>query len=298
LEIMLHCGKSSKTEGGQRVDDSRAEPSLMSRKNTSGAGDSWGAMLYSPLKKILNAAVLDLVRYSGEIDRTPFPDISPEDLETVLAVSPYTMTSAKRIHVLCEATRYISQTRIPGDIVECGVWKGGSMMAVARTLLGESDPKRNLYLFDTFEGMTDPSEYDVTAEGKTATELLKSTPRSEDRESLWCIAQKDGVRVAMESTHYPIDRIHLIQGRVEETVPTQAPDRIALLRLDTDWYMSTRHEMEHLYPRLERGGVLIVDDYGHWKGARKAVDEYLERTGYGLMLHRIDYTGRVGVRVF
>jgi len=270
----------------------------MSRKVTRAAGGSRGAMLYAPLKRILNAAGLDLVRYSGETDRIPFPDISPEDLETVRTVSPYTMTSAKRIHVLCEATRYISQARIPGDVVECGVWKGGSMMAVARTLMGESDRTRDLYLFDTFEGMTDPTEDDVNADGETAAELLKSTPRSEDRESLWCVAHKDGVRDAMESTHYPIDRIHLIQGRVEETVPAQAPKRIALLRLDTDWYESTRHEMEHLYPRLERGGVLIVDDYGHWKGARKAVDEYLERTGSGLMLHRIDYTGRVGVRVF
>jgi hypothetical protein len=270
----------------------------MSRKNTRGAGGGWKTKFYAPLKRVLNAAGLDLVRYLGETDRIPFPDISPEDLETVRVVGPYTMTSAKRIHVLCEATRYISQTRIPGDIVECGVWKGGSMMAVARTLLGEGDRKRDLYLFDTFEGMTDPTGHDVTADGETATALLNSTARSEDRESLWCIAHKDGVRVAMESTHYPIDRIHLIQGRVEETVPAKAPDRIALLRLDTDWYESTRHEMEYLYPRLERGGVLIVDDYGHWMGARKAVDEYLALTGHGLMLHRIDYTGRVGVRVF
>ena len=294
---MLHCEKSCKTEGGQGFDDSSAETSLMSGRNTRETGGSWGALLYAPVKRILNAAGSDIVRYSGETDSIPFPDISPEDWETVRMVSPYTMTSAKRIQVLCEATRYISQERIPGDIVECGVWKGGSMMAVARTLLGESDQMRHLYLFDTFKGMTEPTEHDVTADGEIAAKLLQGTPKSEDRESIWCVAQKDGVRVAMGSTHYPNDRIHLIQGRVEETVPAQAPDRIALLRLDTDWYESTRHEMQHLYPRLERGGVLIVDDYGYWKGARKAVDEYLERMGHRLMLHRIDYTGRIGVRV-
>jgi O-methyltransferase len=170
------------------------------------------------------------------------------------------------------------------------------MMAVARTLLGEGDLTRNLYLFDTFDGMTEPTEYDVSADGVDAAELLKATPKSENRESLWCIAHEEAVREAMESTNYPKNRIHLVKGRVEETLPAKAPDRIALLRLDTDWYESTRHEMEHLYPRLEQGGVIIVDDYGHWKGARKAVDEYLARSGHALMLHRIDYTGRVGIR--
>lgn len=296
---MLHCEKSSPTGNinGKGFDEF-AEISPMSKENTEGKGGSMGTKICSPIKRALNAVGLDLVRYSGECHRTPFPDISPEDSETIRAVIPYTLTSAKRIQVLCEATRHISRAGIPGDVVECGVWRGGSMMAVARTLLGESDRARSLYLFDTFEGMTDPTEYDVSVDGETAAVLLRGTQKSEDRESPWCVAGKDGVRDAMERTNYPVDRIHLIQGRVEETVPGMAPDRIALLRLDTDWYESTRHEMEHLYPRLEQGGVLIVDDYGHWKGARKAVDEYLERTGHRIMLHRIDYTGRIGVRAF
>jgi hypothetical protein len=241
---------------------------------------------------------VDLVRFAGPPDAVPFPDILPEDAETIRAVAEYTMTSAKRIQVLCEASRYVSRARIPGGVVECGVWRGGSMMAVARTLLREGDTGRDLYLFDTFEGMTEPTEHDVSIDGKRASELLRGAPRSGDRGSVWCVASAADVRSAMRGTGYPGERIHLVEGRVEDTVPGGAPERIALLRLDTDWYESTRHELEHLFPRLERGGVLILDDYGHWKGARKAVDEYLARPGNAMALHRIDYTGRIGVRAF
>lgn len=97
-------------------------------------------------------------------------------------------------------------------------------------------------------------------------------------------------------TDYPSERTHLVKGRVEDTVPSEAPERIAVLRLDTDWYESTRHEMEQLFPRLPPGGVLILDDYGHWQGSRRAVDEYLAAEGLHLLLQRIDYTGRIATK--
>ncbi len=83
---------------------------------------------------------------------------------------------------------------------------------------------------------------------------------------------------------------------VEDTIPARIPDEIALLRLDTDWYTSTLHELHHLYPRLAKHGILIIDDYGHWQGARQAVDEYFKDAGPDLYLHRIDYTGRILVK--
>jgi hypothetical protein len=85
-------------------------------------------------------------------------------------------------------------------------------------------------------------------------------------------------------------RIHFHTGMVEDTIPRLAPERIAILRLDTDWYVSTKHELEWLWPRLSSGGVLIIDDYGHFTGARKAVDEFF---GGQTFLFRIDYTGRL-----
>lgn len=217
-------------------------------------------------------------------------DFSVEDVEDIKAVRPFTMTGPERIQALTTATRYVAGSGVPGSIVECGVWKGGSMMAVARVLARSGDTSRHLYLFDTFDGMTDPTEADRSIHGESAAQKMAE---SQDRGR----SPLDEVRRNMATTGYPDHRIHYVAGRVEDTVPREAPAQIALLRLDTDWYESTRHEMEHLFPRLARGGVLIVDDYGHWQGARRAIDEYLESQGIRLLLNRIDYTGRISVKL-
>ena len=223
------------------------------------------------------------------------PDLDPRTVETIRAVRPYTMTSELRLAALCDAVRHVVASGIEGDIVECGVWRGGSMMAVARTLLQLGTEDRQLWLFDTFEGMTEPGDADISLHGESAAALMRSSDR-EDPASVWCRATLPEVEAALRGTGYDPARMHFVQGRVEDTLPARAPARIALLRLDTDWYESTRHELAHLYPRLSVGGVLIVDDYGHWQGARRAVDEYLEQQGAALLLHRIDYTGRSAVK--
>jgi len=223
-------------------------------------------------------------------------DVPASLIEIYKMVKPYTMTSPERVFALCEAVRYIHENNIEGDIVECGVWKGGSMMAVAEMLMRAGDTSRKLFLFDTFEGMTPPTDKDVDLAGVTAeTQLEHSDKMVED--SVWCRAPLEIVKDAVNSTGYPGAMIHFVKGRVEQTIPLSAPDKIALLRLDTDWYESTRHEMEHLFPRLVTGGVLIIDDYGHWQGARRAVDEYLEKNRVKILLNRIDYTGRIAVKV-
>jgi O-methyltransferase len=223
-------------------------------------------------------------------------DVPASQIEVYKKVKPYTMTSAERVFALCEAVKYIHEKNIEGDIVECGVWKGGSMMAVAETLLRSGDTSRNLYLFDTFEGMAPPTDKDVDIAGVTAESLLENSDKMKD-ESVWCYASLEMVKSAVNSIGYPGEKIHFVKGMVEQTIPLSAPDKIALLRLDTDWYESTKHEMEHLFPRLSKGGVLIIDDYGHWQGARKAVDEYLEINKIKILLNRIDYTGRIAVKV-
>ncbi|HEY5627302.1 MAG TPA: TylF/MycF/NovP-related O-methyltransferase [Nitrospira sp.] len=207
------------------------------------------------------------------------------------------MTSPERIRALCSAVRYIEVAGIEGAIVECGVWRGGSMMAVARTLMNRGTTNRDLYLFDTFEGMSEPGIHDVATTGETAKELLDCSSRTQE-DMVWCYAPLEQVKQAMSLTEYPAARIQFVQGRVEDTLRKVFPDNIALLRLDTDWYESTRHELEQLFPRLSRGGVLILDDYGHWQGARRAVDEYLHDHQIKMLLHPIDYTGRIGVKAF
>lgn len=213
---------------------------------------------------------------------------------TVRMVRPFTMTSPERVHALVQAVEYVVRNDIPGDFVECGVWRGGSMMAVATTLLRLGVRDRRLHLFDTFDGMPPPSEEDRNLRGQAAADLLATSERG--TAWVWAVAQLDEVRQNMRATGYPEALISCIQGKVEETIPRDAPERIAVLRLDTDWYESTKHEMTHLFPRLAPGGVLIVDDYGHWQGARRAVDEFIEEHGVRCLLCRIDYTGRIAVK--
>lgn len=169
------------------------------------------------------------------------------------------------------------------------------MMAMAKTLANQSSTDRTLWLYDTFEGMSDPTDSDVDFVGRTADSMLATQERT-DTESIWCYSALEEVKNNLQSTGYPDTRIRYVVGKVEETIPNSIPDQIAVLRLDTDWYESTRHELEQLYPRLVPGGVLIVDDYGHWEGCRKAVDEYFARNGLPVLLNRIDYTGRMAIK--
>lgn len=222
-------------------------------------------------------------------------DFDERTIATVEAVRPFTKTSPERIHSLIQSVRHVVEQRVPGAFVECGVWRGGSMMSVARTLVEMGVTDRELYLFDTFEGMSAPTDLDVGRNGVTAASKFRKRATSDDT-STWCLASLDDVRANMLSTGYPESRIHFIKGKVEETLPHKAPARVCLLRLDTDWYESTKHEMEHLYPRLTEGGFLIIDDYGDWLGARKAVDEYIAEQRLPLFLHRVDDTARLAVK--
>ena len=205
-------------------------------------------------------------------------------------VDQFTMTGNVRVAALCQAVEYIVKGGLPGSIVECGVWQGGSMMAVAYSLL-HCQAFRDLCLFDTFTGIPPAGQYDHSIfTGTCGHDIPKD-------DLFWTRASVSQVSANLRLTGYPIHNIHLVPGLVEDTIPAQAPDQIALLRLDTDWYESTKHEMEHLYPRLVPGGVLILNDYGFWAGANKAVDEHM--TGKPpILLHRLDNMGgRIGVKM-
>jgi hypothetical protein len=205
-------------------------------------------------------------------------------------VKPYTMTSVERVVALCQCVAYLEKHKVPGDIVECGVWKGGSTMAAALALLVLQSSQRQLFLYDTFTGMTEPAPVDVDWQGRSARDLMRqATPEGEMVRAAGSLAD---VKAALIQTRYPWEKLRFVQGRVEETLPKQAPEQIALLRLDTSWHHSTQHELVHLFPRLADGGILIVDD-GHWQGARKAVDDYFRAQGVNADLRTIDYTGRL-----
>lgn len=221
-----------------------------------------------------------------------YADLSSDHLALFARVGPYTQTSQERVAALVDAVQYIVRRDIAGAFVECGVWRGGSSMVIALTLLRLGVRDRQLWLYDTFGSMPPPGEHDRDLVGHMMGDGALEEINNSSHTSGLTISE---VQDAMRSTDYPRDCVSYVKGLVEETIPSSSPTKIALLRLDTDWYESTRHELVHLYPRLERGGVLIIDDYGHFAGARRAVDEYFAEDP--IVLCRIDYTGRIGVKV-
>jgi hypothetical protein len=217
-------------------------------------------------------------------------DYDEETAEIWDAVRLRTMTRHERVESLITAVRYVERYQVPGAIVECGVWRGGSMLACAHTLLRRGATERDLYLFDTFTGMSEPTNKDVRiSQGKTAAELMEARgpgPLAWNRPERW-VATLEDVKEGFAELDYPEERLHFVPGKVEETVPDQAPDTISILRLDTDWYESTKHELDHLYQRLSPGGVLIIDDYGTWQGSKQATDEFLDEVGDPLLMIRV-----------
>ena len=162
-------------------------------------------------------------------------------------------------------------------------------MVAALALLEKGVNNRDFWLYDTYEGMVKPSAED----GNEAFDTWKQVDQSGKE---WCAASQQDVRQNMASTGYPIERVTLVKGDVCQTIPQQFPEQISLLRLDTDWYESTRTEMEILFPRVVSRGVVIIDDYGRWEGSQKAVDEYLARIPEKYLLHRIDSSARMLVK--
>ncbi len=226
----------------------------------------------------------------------PLPsDMDAGAHEIIRAVQPYTMTNSDKVYALIQSARYIVRHNIEGDVVECGVWRGGSMQAAARALLEAGDTSRKLYLFDTFEGMSEPTEYDVRSDGRSATELMEVSDKSR---RIWAIAPLDEVKAGFKAVPYPEDKLHYVIGKVEDTIPGELPERIAILRLDTDWYESTKHELDYAYPQLSPGGVLIIDDYGRFAGAKKATDDFVATLDEPIMLHRMKGGGRIAIKPF
>ena len=222
------------------------------------------------------------------------PEASSDDWRFINAAKPYTMTSTECLWSTLIAVRHVVRNRIAGAFVECGVWRGGQAALAAHGFQSESD-LRDIWLFDTFAGMTKPTDVDVNVFGKSSMKAYEAGRKGEI--NTWAYASLEEVRGTLGRTGYPADKLHFVKGPVEQTLRAQPlPDRIAILRLDTDWYESTLDELNILYPRLEAGGILMIDDYGHYAGARKAVDEYFRAQGTFPLLQPIDNSARIFVR--
>ena len=247
------------------------------------------------LERLLRSLGVSRIRKGDWIRYLEFPsDFSDAHVDLHRQVERFTLTRPERTFALVEAVRYLCEANISGSFVECGVWRGGSVMAMAYSL-SALNAQRDIYLFDTFEGMTAPSTYDISVAGERAQLKFEKTKTGKNS-SDWDYASLGEVRENVFGTGYDPSRFHFIKGRVEETLPEHSPGEIALLRLDTDFYESTKHELMYLYPRVVSGGIIIVDDYGHWKGAARAVDEFLAELPTPVFLNRIDFAARLIVK--
>ena len=229
---------------------------------------------------------------SSKIERI-IPEINDNKKKLISSIRPYTMTGIERLWSVVSALEFLNSSKIRGAVVECGVWRGGNVM-LTKMICNKTNFQRSFYLYDTFTGMAEPSDIDVSVEGKAAKAQYKKSIRNEYNE--WCLASLEDVQQNFREFGLLSKDVFFVEGKVEDTllVTENLPDEIALLRLDTDWYESTKIELEVLYPRLVSGGILIIDDYGFWKGSRKAVDEYFSNKI--ILKHRIDNTARLIIK--
>lgn len=250
-------------------------------------------MIVRLINKFIKPLKLNITSISSSVAPV---DIEKDFLEAYQLAKPYTMTSFDRMYAAYKAAEYVVNAKIEGDIVECGVWRGGSSMIMALKLSAMKSFDRDLYMYDTYEGMSEPTKEDVDLSGVHSSERLSKEDKFKGN-NVWCYAGLDEVKQNMLKTKYPMDKIKFIKGKVEDTIPGTIPSKISILRLDTDWYSSTKHEMQHLFPLLSKNGILIIDDYGHWQGSKQAVDEYFKEFGIVPFLHRVDYTGRLYIKL-
>jgi O-methyltransferase len=194
--------------------------------------------------------------------------------------SKYSMISTERFHNNIDMVKYVESNEIPGDIVEIGVWKGGSILSMIIMYEITKKISRNFHLYDTFDGMTDPTNIDVDIHNHPASLLMKVDT------NILCKSSLDEVKTNIKKYTNILPNYHV--GDIIHT--TVYPEKIAILRLDTDWYESTKFELDNFYDKVVPGGVVIIDDYGHWQGCRKAVDEFLAVHPY-IKLNVIDNTG-------
>lgn len=211
------------------------------------------------------------------------PDLDDRFIELVGRMQNIGAFEMKQ-HTTYSAVRYVVTAGLDGDLIECGVYQGRQVLMIAEALKACGVSDRDIYLYDTFAGQIKPTVEDYKDRADPDASARANLARWEKGQitgasKSWKVATVEEVRSNIYRTGYPRDRFHFVEGDVLRTLPNNRHTRIAVLRLDTDWYESTKHELDCLYERLVVGGVLIIDDYGRWRGCRKAVDEFFAKLG-------------------
>jgi hypothetical protein len=219
-------------------------------------------------------------------------DLEDAARAAVARVLGHTQLSYERLMTLYQQVAYIERRRLPGALVECGVWRGGAAAVMAQANLDEGRERRLLHLFDSFEGMPEPRR---DRDGPEAARLVAHAAGGALRSTGVNVASAQQARtLIVDCIGYPASSVVLHPGWFQHTLPHARAHvgPIALLRVDGDWYDSTRVVLDMLYDLVTPGGVVVIDDYGHFEGCRRATDEFLAARAPNIYLHHIDYTGR------
>jgi len=246
------------------------------------------------MKKLIKIALNQLGFQINKIQAPP--ELNPAQLKIIKDTLPFTMTSEARLIALVKSVDYIINRGLEGDFVECGVWRGGSIMAIAQSLSNLGITDRKIWLFDTFDGMTQPTIYDYSLKNGNSAQKLLGASKKSLKNNIHAYAPISEVKKNLMKIDYPFDNFIFVEGPVEKTLLDTCPGKIVLLRLDTDWYESTSTELDYLFPKLVTNGVLIVDDFGDWNGSMKAVTEYFTRCDQFYLMNIIDSTGRLIIK--
>lgn len=254
--------------------------------------------LYKSIKSILKKFNYNLVKKKNEKLDFLYPEYTNEELEIIETAKLFSMTSYQKLNFLLRSIEYVNNKKLEGDFVECGVWKGGNLILFKKMMTRLNITDKLIYAFDTFEGMTKPTDIDVDIrfDNEKAEDVMKRNIKDYNNHSIHCYYPIDKVKENLTNNCKDIENIKLIKGDVLKTllISRNIPDKISILRLDTDWYESTKIELEILFPKLFKDGILIIDDYGDYFGCKKAVDEYFKDKK--ISMFKVDSGGRMLIK--
>lgn len=244
-------------------------------------------------EKRVDLSVRDYLLESGQSDYPYFHYDNEEAARKALSVvDQYTMCTYQRLITLYQQVTYLDQAKIHGSLVECGTWRGGACGMMALAHMADGEPTRQIHLFDSFEGLPEP---DAKQDGFQSVGYAEERTYGNLNPIGRCIGPLEDNRYLMhELVKYPEELTHYHVGWFQQTLPVAVDNLgpIALLRLDGDWYESTKICLKLLYPLVSSGGIVVIDDYGRWEGCHKAVDEFMSTLEQPLLLNHIDGSGR------
>ena len=261
-------------------------------------------LIKNAIQNLLNLTGYKLVRLKVKaIEPVIAVELTDEEMDMVNSITDgkygkLTMVSKQRLVATLKSCKYVVENVIPGDFVECGVWRGGNSI-LAKKVFEHLGSDKRVVMFDNFTGMTEPTEFDIEVKTRQQAKQMYRYSQQGRQNAQRHHPSLEDVKNNCLNAGVDISGMHFVKGDVCHTldIAENLPSRISVLRLDTDWYESTKKELNILYPIVSRGGVLLIDDYGFWEGSRKAVDEYFAEAERKPLLNVTDCSGRAAIKI-